>query len=161
VWGDEHPRMASNANTEALCLRALGQYDDAVEQLHKAVRIRRKVLGEMHPLMAGPCNNLALCLSEVGKSAEAWPWYDKALEITRKAFGEEHAQTATCYSNAAWCLLALGKPDDAIRHWEAALAGFDAGRLDSGGSGFDRAVYLSGSDIAPRAALAVTLARRG
>ncbi len=159
VHGEKHPATATSCNNLGTCLQAQGKPDQALPLFREALAICRTVLGEEHPSTANSYNNVASCLHLQGKHADALPLFRRALEISRKVLGEDHPATAARYHNLAYCLHALGQPGQAMRYWQAALRGYESGRLDSHAAGFDRSVYLSAHRIAPRAALAALLAR--
>jgi hypothetical protein len=86
----------------------------------------------------------------VGKAAEALPLFRKALAIMEKVLPEAHPDTARCYNNVAACLRLQGKHKEAAQYWEAALIGFECGRLFAGESGFDRARFKANSSLHAR-----------
>jgi CHAT domain-containing protein len=136
------------------------QTHEALPLFRKALAIRLKALGEQHPDTATSYNNVAVCLEAQGKAGEALPLLRQALAIFQKVHGEQHPLTAASYNSVASCLAAQGKHKEAAHHWEAALLGFEYGRLLAGASGFDRARFLDRS-LSPHAGLAVCLVRLG
>jgi tetratricopeptide (TPR) repeat protein len=158
VLGEEHPDTAASYSAVGMCLNALGRPAQALPFCEKALAIDRKVRGEQHPDTAVTCEHVAGCLNEQGKHAEAQPLFEKALAVRRKGLGEMHPDTAESHCNLAGCLYAQGKHAAAVRHWQAALPGYEAGRLARASSGFDRA--LAHADrLTPRERLAVAHAR--
>ena len=118
----------------------------------KALDLRKKVLGELHPLTARSCNNLGMNLTFQGKWAEAQPLLQKALDLHKKLLGEQHPNTAVFSSNLAINLYAQGRYAEAVRAWQAALLGYNAGRLARAFTGFDRAL-TGANNLTPRRGL--------
>jgi hypothetical protein len=160
VLGEKHPDTAQSYNGVASCLDSQGKHGEALPLLRRALAIRRKGRGEDHPATAAGYNNVALCLDRQGKHGEALPLCRRALAIRRKVLGEEHPDTAQSYNGVASCLDSQGKLKEAVRHWEAAVLGFECGRLLVGDSGFDRACFRTES-LSPHEALAACLVRLG
>jgi CHAT domain-containing protein/Tfp pilus assembly protein PilF len=160
LLGEKHPDTARSYNNVAACLSAQGKYVQALPLHERALAISKKVLGEDHPSTARNYNSEAGCLHAQGRYARAELLYERGLAIRRKMLGEEHPETAQSYNGLALCLYARGKHREAIRHWQAALLGYDAGRLGRAASGFDRA--LAGANfLLPRDGLALAHARLG
>jgi Tfp pilus assembly protein PilF len=138
VYGDEHPKVATDLNNLAELLRAQGKYNET-EPLHRqSLEIKRKVLGEQHPSVAASFNNLAELLKTQGKYDEAEPLYRRSLAIDRKVsalmsvclfhrtscqvYGDEHPKVATDLNNLAELLRAQGKYDEANPLYQQSLA---------------------------------------
>jgi Tfp pilus assembly protein PilF len=160
VLGEQHPDTADSYNNVASCLYFQGKPAQALSLLRRTLDIQLRVRGDQHPHTANSYNNVAFCLDDQGKHTEALPLHQRALAIRRKALGEQHPQTASSYNNLAHCLNRQGKHEEAVRYWEAALLGYECGRLFAGQSGFDRARFNEGV-ISPRACLAACLVRLG
>jgi tetratricopeptide (TPR) repeat protein len=152
--GEEHPATALSYNNLAHILQAQGKHAQALSLYQKALDLRKKLLGEDHPHTARSYGSLALNLDAQGRHGQAQPLHQKALDLWRKRLGEEHPETANSSGNLAHNLYAQGRHREAIRAWEAALLGHDAGRLARASSGFDRALF-GANRLTPRQGLAL------
>lgn len=73
----------------------------AMDQLEKALEIRRDTLGEDHPDTLESIENLAMFLTEQGRLFEAEPLKRQVLEVRRRINGPDHPDTlATMYGLA-------------------------------------------------------------
>src|SRR5262249_26991389 len=153
-----HPHTATSYNNLAMNLADQGKYGEAQPLLQQALVLRKKVLGEQHPHTALSYNNLAYNLKAQGKYGEAQPLYQKALDLKKKVLGEQHPATANSYNNLAGNHYAQGQHRKAVRAWQAALLGFDAGRLARASTGFDRAMW-GANFLTPRQGLVLVHAR--
>lgn len=84
-------------------------FDQACQNLSKALQIREQVLGEQHPDTATSLSNLANMYYGQGRYAEAGPLYLRALAIRKKVLGAEHPDMAASLNNLALLYLHQGK----------------------------------------------------
>jgi tetratricopeptide (TPR) repeat protein len=158
LLGEHHPSTAQSYHNLAVNLEGQGKHAQAQPLYEKALDLNRKILGEEHPHTALCCNNLAFNLKAQGKDAQAQPLFERALDLCKKRLGEEHPHTSLSYNALAINRHRQGKYREAIRAWEAALLGHDAGRLARASSGFDRALFGAGR-LTPPQGLALVHAR--
>ncbi len=158
--GEGHPDTASSYSGLASNLNAQGKYAEAQTRYQKALDLHKRLLGEEHPLTASSYSGLGANLGALGKHAEAQPLLQKALDLRLKLLGEAHPDTARSYNNLAINLREQGQPRQAIRAWQAALLGYDAGGHARAASGFDRALLGAGF-FTPRDGLVLAHARLG
>jgi tetratricopeptide (TPR) repeat protein len=160
LYGRQHPHTASSYSNVAGCLESLAKTKEALPLHRKALATFEKLYGEQHPQSANSYDKLALCLHSLGKPKEAWPLFRKALAIREKVLGWHHPDTATSYNHVAGWLQTQGNHAEAVRYWQAALLGFETGRLEASKTGFDRSLFRAGEN-SPRAELAAALVRLG
>jgi tetratricopeptide (TPR) repeat protein len=84
VYGDQHPKVATDLNNLAELLYTKGKYDEAEPLYRQAIGVWRTALGEEHLLVATGLNNLAALLEIQVKYDEAEPLYQQSLAIRRK-----------------------------------------------------------------------------
>src|SRR5204863_266388 len=68
---------------------------------HRALEIRKQVLGEKHPDYACSLNNLAFLYGEQGDYTRAEALFRQALQIRKQVLGEKHPEYASSLSNLA------------------------------------------------------------
>jgi tetratricopeptide (TPR) repeat protein/MinD-like ATPase involved in chromosome partitioning or flagellar assembly len=127
-WGFEFPEAARLLNEAGIYLCERGHYPDAEPLYHRALEIRKKVLGPEHPDVATSLNRLAELNKTLGQLAKSEPLYERALAIREKVLGPEHPDVAESLNNLAELNKALGqyaKSESlygrALAIWEGAL----------------------------------------
>ncbi|VVB97537.1 Photosystem I assembly protein Ycf3 [uncultured archaeon] len=122
VYGEKHPRVATELNSIAAASHALGEYKKAIEYYKQALAINKEVLGEQHPYMAAILNNIGEAWRELGEPKKAIEYYEQSLAIDKGVNGEKHPSMATNFNNIGLALETLGEPEKAIEYYEQALA---------------------------------------
>jgi hypothetical protein len=79
----------------------MGLYPQALEQLERAVEIRRRALGDDHPDTLQSMNNLAVLYLQQGDALRAEPLFARILEVRRRLLGEENPDTLISLNNLA------------------------------------------------------------
>ena len=77
----------TSLNNLASLYQAMGQYEEALLLIQRALAIREKELGPTHPDTATSLNNLAVLYKAMGQYEEALPLYERALAIREKELG--------------------------------------------------------------------------
>ncbi|MCA8958300.1 MAG: tetratricopeptide repeat protein, partial [Planctomycetes bacterium] len=121
-------RLADDPDVEAdvrlligSAYKSCGQLDKAVDNLSRAVELRRKTLGADHPDLADAMVTLAVALNLQGKHADSLQIEREAAQVFQRAHGEVHPKVALCHLNLGSSLRQLGKLDEARREIETAL----------------------------------------
>lgn len=122
LWRD----VAALSNNLGFLKKADGDMDAAESHFLKAVEILHGQFGADHEETAAVSNNLGALYHAAGFHEQAREMHTMALEARRKLFGEEHPETAQSHNNLALSLLESGDRSWARRHFEKALAGFEA-----------------------------------
>lgn len=103
-----------------------GDIDAAESHFLKALEILHSQLGQNHEETASVSNNLGALYHASGFHEQAREMHMMALETRRSLLGEEDPDTAQSHNNLALALLATGDRAWARRHFEKALAGYEA-----------------------------------
>ncbi len=122
--------VASLANNLGFLKRAGGDNDSAETYFLKALEILHSQLGQNHVETAAVSNNLGALYQSAGFYEQAREMHMMALETRRSLLGEEDPDTAQSHNNLALALLSTGDRAWARRHFEKALAGFEALGMD-------------------------------
>jgi tetratricopeptide (TPR) repeat protein len=119
-------KPAEKANLCMFCgmgyVRVMGNYAKALAWCHKALVIRKKVLGEYHPDTATTYNEIAGAYDSLGDYDEALIWYQKALAVHEKVSGENHPDTAATCDDIALLHERLGDGPGALEWYQRVLA---------------------------------------
>ena len=114
------------ANNLGFLYKAAGELDAAETQFLRALEIVHSQLGQEHEKTATVSSNLGALYQTAGFHEQSREMHMMALETRRKLLGEEHPDTAQSHNNLALALLSTGDRSWARRHFENALAGFEA-----------------------------------
>lgn len=118
--------IAALSNNLAYLKKAAGDVEGAEAHFLRALQILHTELGPDHEETAAVSNNIGALYQSGGFYEQAREMHMMALEARRKLFGETHPDTAQSHNNLALSLLATGDKAWARRHFEKALAGFEA-----------------------------------
>jgi len=118
--------IAAMANNLGFLYKATGDLDSAESQFLRALEIAHSQLGQEHEKTATVSSNLGALYQTAGYYEQAREMHMMALETRRNLLGEEHPDTAQSHNNLALSLLHTGDRAWARRHFEKALAGFEA-----------------------------------
>jgi tetratricopeptide (TPR) repeat protein len=122
--------VAGLENNLGFMKKAAGDTDGAESHFLKALEILHSQLGQNHEETASVSNNLGALYQASGFFEQAREMHMMALETRRALLGEEDPDTAQSHNNLALALLATGDRAWARRHFEKALAGYEALGLD-------------------------------
>lgn len=126
---EEPPLMldiAAMANNLGFLYKASEQLDAAESYFLRALEIVHSQLGQEHEKTATVSSNLGALYQAAGFHEQSREMHMMALETRRSLLGEEHPDTAQSHNNLALALLNTGDRSWARRHFEKALAGFEA-----------------------------------
>jgi tetratricopeptide (TPR) repeat protein len=118
--------IAALSNNLAYLKKTAGDIEGAEAQFLRALQILHTELGPDHEETAAVSNNIGALYQGSGFFEQAREMHMMALEARRKLFGETHPDTAQSHNNLALSLLATGDKTWARRHFDKALAGFEA-----------------------------------
>lgn len=118
--------IAAMANNLGFLAKAAGDLETAEAHFLRALEILHSQLGQEHEKTATVSSNLGALYQSAGFFEQAREMHMIALETRRKLLGEEHPDTAQSHNNLALALLDTGDRSWARRHFERALAGFEA-----------------------------------
>jgi tetratricopeptide (TPR) repeat protein len=114
------------ANTLGFLYKSAGDLDAAETQFLRALEIVHSQLGQEHEKTATVSSNLGALYQAAGFHEQSREMHMMALETRRNLFGEEHPDTAQSHNNLALALLSTGDRSWSRRHFENALANFEA-----------------------------------
>ena len=118
--------VAALSNNLGFLAKAAKDHDAAESYFLKALEILHEQLGKEHEQTAAVSNNLGALYLAAKFYEQAREMHMMALETRRGLFGEEHPDTAQSHNNLALAMLETGDRSWARRHFEKALAGFEA-----------------------------------
>ena len=118
--------IAAMANNLGFLYKTAGDLDAAETQFLRALEIVHSQLGQEHEKTATVSSNLGALYQAAGFHEQSREMHMMALETRRSLFGEEHPDTAQSHNNLALALLSTGDRSWSRRHFENALAGFEA-----------------------------------
>ncbi len=118
--------IAAMANNLGFLYKAGGDLDAAETHFLRALEITHSQLGQDHEQTATVSSNLGALYQAAGFHEQSREMHMIALETRRNLLGEEHPDTAQSHNNLALALLNTGDRSWARRHFEKALAGFEA-----------------------------------
>ncbi|MCX6874639.1 MAG: tetratricopeptide repeat protein [Verrucomicrobia bacterium] len=118
--------VAALANNLGFLAKAAEDLDAAETYFLKALEILHEQYGKEHEETAAVSNNLGALYLAAKFFEQSREMHMMALETRRTLFGEEHPDTAQSHNNLALALLETGDRSWARRHFEKALAGFEA-----------------------------------
>jgi len=118
--------IAAMANNLGFLYKATGDLGAAETQFLRALEIVHSQLGQKHEQTATVSSNLGALYQTAGFYEQSREMHMMSLETRRNLLGEEHPDTAQSHNNLALALLNTGDRAWARRHFEKALAGFEA-----------------------------------
>ena len=118
--------IAAMANNLGFLYKSAGDLDAAESNFLRALEIVHSQLGQEHEQTATVSSNLGALYQAAGFHEQSREMHMMALETRRNLLGEEHPDTAQSHNNLALALLSTGDRSWARRHFEKALAGFEA-----------------------------------
>lgn len=118
--------VAAMANNLGFIAKSKGDLDTAESHFLKALEITHSQLGQEHEETATVSSNLGALYQAAGFYEQSREMHMIALETRRNVLGEEHPDTAQSHNNLALALLHTGDRSWARRHFEKALAGYEA-----------------------------------
>ena len=118
--------IAAMANNLGFLYKAAGDLDAAESHFLRALEIVHSQLGQEHEQTATVSSNLGALYQAAGFHEQSREMHMMALETRRNLLGEEHPDTAQSHNNLALALLSTGDRAWSRRHFENALAGFEA-----------------------------------
>ena len=118
--------VAALSNNLGFLAKAARDVAAAEGHFLKALEILHTHFGPKNEETAAVCNNLGALYHSARYYEQAREMHMMALEARRELFGDEHPDTAQSHNNLALALLETGDRAWARRHFEKALAGFEA-----------------------------------
>jgi serine/threonine protein kinase/Tfp pilus assembly protein PilF len=121
---DKQPLVeASIRQTIGKTYRDLGLYQEADQQIERALDLQRRALGEKHPDTLATMNGLGELYQDQGDYAHAEPLFIRALGLRRQVLGEEHPDTLATMNDLATVYMNEGKYQQAepafVKVWYA------------------------------------------
>jgi tetratricopeptide (TPR) repeat protein len=118
--------VAAMTNNLGFLYKSAGDLDMAETHFLRALEILHSQLGKDHEQTATVSSNLGALYQAAGFHEQSRQMHEIALETRRTLLGEEHPDTAQSHNNLALALLNTGDRAWARRHFERALADFEA-----------------------------------
>ena len=120
---DEQPAVqAQMFDVVGQVYRRLGQYDEALPLLRRALALRREHLGASHQAVAASLSHVALLLQRRGDYAPADSLLHEALAIRRALWGTAHPKVARTLHDLAFLHQRMGHYERADSLYRQALA---------------------------------------
>lgn len=118
--------VAAMSNNLGFIAKANGDLEAAETHFLRALEIFHSQLGQDDEQTATVHSNLGALYQTSGFHEQSREMHMIALETRRNLLGEEHPDTAQSHNNLALALLNTGDRSWARRHFEKALAGYEA-----------------------------------
>lgn len=118
--------VAAMDNNLGFLYKAADNLEMAETHFLRALEILYSQAGKDHEQTATVASNLGALYQVAGFAEQSRQMHEIALETRRKLLGEEHPDTAQSHNNLALALLSTGDRAWANRHFEKALADFEA-----------------------------------
>lgn len=122
LYGPDHKDTARTVFNVAVVNLALGNNEDALVMLERAVRIRTSTLGPKHPSTLRGEQAVVHTLKELARYGEAVTRAEAVLAAQRETLGEEHYDIAYSLVTLAEILGLQGRTTDGIRVGSDAVA---------------------------------------
>ncbi|CAF0980757.1 unnamed protein product [Didymodactylos carnosus] len=116
-----HPSLATTYNNIGDTYFRMGDYNNALETLQHALKIRIKGTVSTHTDLAAIYHNLASVYNKTNCIQQALEMLEKALEIDTQALPENHPSLAMAHNNISQSYIKQGNHDKALYHIETAL----------------------------------------
>lgn len=118
--------VAAMDNNLGFLYKAADNLEMAETHFLRALEILHSQVGTDHEQTATVASNLGALYQVAGFAEQSRQMHEIALETRRTLLGEEHPDTAQSHNNLALALLSTGDRAWAQRHFEKALADFEA-----------------------------------
>jgi eukaryotic-like serine/threonine-protein kinase len=118
--GASRGEVARNLNNLALTLSDMGRYQEALDDLQRAIKDLGQELGAEHPLVATFISNKGETLGRLGRYGEARAAYQRALSIEERTYGVESTNLAYPLTGLGQSYLADHQPAAAVAPLERA-----------------------------------------
>ncbi|MGD2086647.1 MAG: toll/interleukin-1 receptor domain-containing protein [Candidatus Aminicenantes bacterium] len=113
--------LAKLANNLGEIFRHMGQLEQALEFLKKAMEIREILLDKQHPDLAESYNNLSLIYRDSGQLEQALKFLKKAIKILKKAQGKDRSYLGFAYNNLSLIYQDLSQLEQALEFQKKAI----------------------------------------
>lgn len=120
--GDDPELEAILCSYRGAALRTAGHFEEAVEQMRRALELDERSSGPDSVDVSSSLNNLATGLADLGRYDEAIAALERSLAIKESLFGRDHPEVATALGNLGVTLWKAGRPAEALPYHEEALA---------------------------------------
>jgi len=119
--GDDHQDVAACYGNIGNVYSVQGNYDEALVQFQKSLKIRIRVFGCEHEEVAISYNNIGNVYAMQGDHKNALLQFQKSLEITSRVFGCDSAEVAQTYNNIGSVYQRQGDNENALLQHQKSL----------------------------------------
>lgn len=116
--------LATNYSNLSLPQIYSNQYDKALDNINKAIKIEKKYFDENNVELNKSYQNLALCYSKLNKNDKAVELFLKVSEVYEKTYSENNLITALSYYNLGCIYKKIKKIDDSIYFYHKAFKSY-------------------------------------
>ena len=102
-----------------------GDFDAALVEFRKALKIQESILGKRNPSLATTHSFIGMSLKRKGNKSGALQEYETALAIQEETLGEGHVETAMTYENLASVLRSQDNLEGALEMGEKARSTYE------------------------------------
>jgi tetratricopeptide (TPR) repeat protein len=120
-YGELHENVGSALHNVGLVRLRLENYQEALDNFERAVRVRKGALGKDHPDVAVSQMKIGLCFLLMQQFDHALRTYLETLSIRKRALGALHPSLSKVYNNIACVHVEFNELKEARRAFEAAL----------------------------------------
>jgi tetratricopeptide (TPR) repeat protein len=119
----DDPAECAKTHTQlAVTLYNLGDLNMSLQQLQKALQLRKETMGDDNPQVAATHIHLGALYRQIGEMEKSLPHMLDALEIQKKALGDDHPVIASSYNNVGALYYQMMDFTKAIEQYDKALA---------------------------------------
>jgi len=120
-YGDDYPNVAACYGNIGNVYSVQGNYDEALVQFQKSLKITIRVFGCEHEEVAISYNNIGNVYAMQGDHKNALLHFQKSLEITSRVFGCDSAEVAQTYNNIGSVYQRQGDNENALLQHQKSL----------------------------------------
>jgi CHAT domain-containing protein/Tfp pilus assembly protein PilF len=121
LFGQNKPLFAVIYEQIGILYALEGDYDNALEYMQRAFRMRLEIYGDLGPETAVGYLNIGICLRLKGDYDEAFKFLNIALRITRESLGDFHPDTSDIYCQMGKVYFQRNLMDEALDYFQKAL----------------------------------------
>lgn len=122
IHGIESPVLYSLYTSLGLFYGRMGNYDQSVKYIRKALAMTKEMFGENHPFLVKAYHNLSSCYLDKKEYELAIECIQKALKIANNSYGFHHHETAAAYLTLGEIYMEMESYSEALLNIQKSLA---------------------------------------
>ena len=114
LYDADDEKQAEALVAASVVSQKLHKFDEAIANLHGAMKIYTKLNGRNHKNVAKTLNSLGNCLFDAERYEDSLSKYQEALEVCKASTGDVSVETANVYQNMSRVLFKLERFQEAL-----------------------------------------------